>query len=149
MKVVYIGRKDVKADNVAGTGLIWTRGQIHEVEDEAKAAKLLEHALTWKDAGKKYELAKELAPVDPVPRINVVPENMDPNLYWEPFVIPVSATVFNALRENKVEAVFMTPEAIREYDAWKISDTAPKQTGPRPQDKETKAGLDSAKKKAA
>jgi hypothetical protein len=54
-RIVYIGNKEVKGDNVAQTGLTWTKGQVHEVSDEKKVAKLLEHNLIWRDATNKSE----------------------------------------------------------------------------------------------
>lgn len=146
IKVVYVGLKEVKSDNVAQTGLIWTRGQVHEIADDAKAAKLLEHPLIWKDASKAYEMLKEFTPVDPSPRINVIPDGMPTEgVYWDPFVIPVPAAVFDGVRNGSLQAVFMAPADADAYAAWKELDkeTAPAKTGPTAQDKETRPGLES------
>lgn len=51
-RVMYIGSKPSKPDNIAGTGLNWTPGQIHEMTDDAKALKLLQHSAVWVDADK-------------------------------------------------------------------------------------------------
>jgi poly-gamma-glutamate capsule biosynthesis protein CapA/YwtB (metallophosphatase superfamily) len=46
-KIRYIGNKEFKPDNVAGTGLVWNgKGSIHEVPDAA-VAKLLVHSGIW------------------------------------------------------------------------------------------------------
>jgi len=56
----YIGKKDERTDNVAGTGLVWNgQGDVQTVSDAA-AAKLLAHPDIWEDAGD--------APVDEKPK---------------------------------------------------------------------------------
>ena len=53
-KIRYIGAKPVKHDNVADTGLSWHgAGDVQEVVDPAKAAKLLAHSLIWEEAGEQ------------------------------------------------------------------------------------------------
>lgn len=47
MRIAYIGTKPNKADNVAGTGLSWTPGQVHEVENPEACKKLLAHSCVW------------------------------------------------------------------------------------------------------
>lgn len=135
MKIVYVGTKPQKGDNVAQTGLVWTRGQIHEVADEKKAAKLLEHPLSWADAEKDYNLVPELKAVDPTPRVNVIPANaVSP--FWEPVVVTVPEDVFIGMRDKKLVAVFMTSEDADAFAEWKLErdtrpeDTSPKNTGP-------------------
>jgi hypothetical protein len=145
-KIVYVGLKEQKADNVAGTGLIWKRGEIHEVDDEAKAAKLLAHPLIWQDASKKYELLPEPAVVKPEPRVSIIP-NGEVSPYWEPIVIPVPSEVFTRLQKKELVSVFMTPEDADAYAEWKLhtpqpDNTVPKQTGPAV-DKRSKAYKDS------
>lgn len=44
--VKYVGRKAEKQDNVAGTGLIWARGQVHYVPPLI-AQKLVKHRDVW------------------------------------------------------------------------------------------------------
>lgn len=46
MKILYVGKKPSKNDTVAGTGLVWAPGQVHEVTDEA-AVRLLKHPDVW------------------------------------------------------------------------------------------------------
>ncbi len=47
MRIKYIGKKDSRADTVAGTGIVWHgQGDVHEVPD-AVAPKLLKHADVW------------------------------------------------------------------------------------------------------
>lgn len=47
MRIKYIGKKDSRADTVAGTGIVWLgHGDVHDVPDSA-AAKLLRHADVW------------------------------------------------------------------------------------------------------
>lgn len=157
-KIVYIGHKEIKADNVAQTGVVWTRGQVQEIVDDKKAEVLLKHPLIWKDAdGKKPEeiqelLLPELAAVAPEPRVSIIPQG-DTSPYWEPVVVPVPADVFTKLQTKDLVAVFMTSEDADAFAEWKLErDTrpsAPQKTGPKPQAKETKPGLDAAPKKAA
>lgn len=45
--IEYIGKKPQKADNVAGTGLVWAPGQTHEVKDPKAIEKLLFHKDVW------------------------------------------------------------------------------------------------------
>lgn len=132
MRIVYIGNKEAKYDNVAQTGFTWTRGEIHEVEDEKKALKLLEHTLIWADADKAYSLTPELKAVDPTPRVNFIPADAT-SPYWEPVVIPVPNEVFAQLRDKKLIAVFMTDADADAFQEWKAAgpdDTSPKETGP-------------------
>jgi hypothetical protein len=68
--VKYIGKKAVKRDNVAGTGLEWTPGQIH-VLPTVQAIKLLRHPDIWADADE--EAAEDPASIGQV--INSLPEN--------------------------------------------------------------------------
>ena len=50
-KIRYIGLKDVKPDNVAGTGLTWTgHGDVQEVSNPTAVAKLLAHSMVWEEA---------------------------------------------------------------------------------------------------
>lgn len=46
MKIKYVGKKDVEHDTVAGTGLVWGPGEVHEVP-EAAALRLLNHPDVW------------------------------------------------------------------------------------------------------
>lgn len=151
-KIVYIGTKEQKGDNVAGTGLIWTRGQVQEVQDDKKAEKLLEHPHVWADAETKYEMVPEMALVPkeaPEPKVSLIPSG-EASPYWEPVVIPVPADIFKRLQAKELLAVFMTSEDADGFEAWKKAqtDTAPKKGALKPQDKETKAGLDAGKKAA-
>jgi hypothetical protein len=148
-KIVYIGTKEQKGDNVAQTGLVWTRGQIHEVLDDKKADKLLEHPHVWADAESKYEMVPEMALVPkeaPAPKVSLIVEGQ-PLL---DYTLSVDADVVTQLNAGTLIAVFMSPVDADDFDAWKKLEafTAPKKTGPRPQDKETKAGLDHGKKAA-
>lgn len=121
-KIVYIGSKPMKADNVAQTGLTWIRGEIHIIEDEVKANKLLEHPHVWADAEKEYSMFEpEVAqPETPEPRVNIVPQGgEDVSQYWDPIVIPVPGEVFNQLTKKEMIAVFMTPENADAFEVWK------------------------------
>lgn len=119
MRIVYIGLKPTKSDNVAQTGLTWVRGEILEVADEKKAAKLLEFPSVWADADKPYELAKlhvqEIS--QPKPQVAIVPEN-ELSPFWEPVTIPVSAEEFHKLRLKELVPVFMAGEEAEQYKAW-------------------------------
>ena len=47
MRIQYVGKKDVKTDNVAGTGLVWLgNGDVQDVPSAA-APLLLRHATVW------------------------------------------------------------------------------------------------------
>lgn len=163
-KVVYVGTKEIKADNVSGTpaspgtGLIWTRGQVHEIQDEKKAAKLLEHPLVWRDATELSEaevaalLLPELKAVPPEPRVSFVPD-VTATPYWEPVVVVVPEEVLKKLQAKELVPVFMTDVDADVFADWKLDrDTrpsAPAKTGPKTQARETKVGLDAAPKKVA
>lgn len=148
-RIVYIGNKEVKGDNVAQTGLTWTKGQVHEVSDEKKVAKLLEHTLIWRDATNKSdaEIAALLLPplkaVQPEPKVSLIPE-VAASPYWEPVVIPVPAEIFEKVQKKELVAVFMTSEDADAFGDWKLErdtrpvDTAPKNTGPKAQGLEKK-----------
>ena len=158
-KIVYLGSKEVKADNIAGTGLVWTRGAIKEVEDDVKAELLLKHAGVWADAAKPYTLAPLIALAEPVQAPIADPElkvEFVPNAVgidgpsFKPVTIVVTPEEFQKLRDKEWIAVFMSPTQADAYELWRKmeEDTSPQRTGPKPQDKETKAGLDSPKKAA-
>ena len=50
-KIQYVGNKVIKADNVAGTGVVWDgNGDVQDVPDSA-VAKLIAHSGIWKLAG--------------------------------------------------------------------------------------------------
>lgn len=46
ISVKYIGNKDEKFDNVAGTNLVWGKGEVIDVEDQV-ARKLVRYTDTW------------------------------------------------------------------------------------------------------
>ena len=144
MRIVYIGNKEQKGDNVAHTGLIWTPGQIHTVEDEKKAEKLLEHSHVWADADRPYEMIKPLALASTEPKVTFIADG-EPLL--DPVTIVLPLDVFKKLQSNELAPVFMTSESAESFEVWKKlqTDTAPKNTGPKKQDKETKAGLEGKK----
>lgn len=147
-KIVYVGNKELKGDNISQTGLVWMRGQVHQVDDDVKAAKLLEHTLIWQDATGKSaaEVEQMLLPpiqaVAPEPIVRVVPDD-DPLL--DAFVIPVPGEVLKQLHAKTLIPVFMSETDADGFAAWKKmeAETAPKNTGPKAQDKATKAGLES------
>ncbi len=152
MQVAYIGTKEIKADNVAQTGFIWKRGEVHEVSDEKKALKLIEHKLVWVNVtGKSPEeiaaaLLPELKVVPPEPRVSFIPQ--DPaSPYWEPVVVVVPEEMFKKLQTKELVPVFMTDADADAFGEWKLErdtrPTAPAKTGPKPQAKETKVGTDS------
>lgn len=164
MQIAYIGIKEIKGDNIAQTGLVWTRGQVHEVADEKKSLKLLEHSLIWaKVDGKSAEeiaglMVQELKAVPPEPRASFIPD-APASPYWEPFVTVVPEEVLKKLQAKELVPVFMSEADADAFGEWKLDrDTrpsAPQKTGPRAQAKETKAGtdtkagLDAAAKKVA
>lgn len=169
-KVVYVGTKEIKADNISGTptspgtGLVWTRGQVHEIQDEKKADRLLEHPLVWRDASNLSDadiaalLLPELKAVPPEPRVSFIPET-SATPYLEPAVVVVPEDVLKKLQAKELVPVFMTDADADAFAEWKLErDTrpsAPAKTGPKAQAKETKpgtdskAGLEASAKKAA
>lgn len=56
----YIGVKPRKEDNVAGTGLVWTPGEVHVVTSEV-GSKLLRHPDVWEET--EIEQGLEVQPV--------------------------------------------------------------------------------------
>lgn len=152
MKVLYIGHKSIKTDNIAATGLTWQRGEVHEVADEKKAAKLIEHKTIWADATGKsdVEIADMLLPalkaVAPEPVVRVIPEG---DAFMDAFVMVVPVEILRELHSKNLTAVFMKPVDADAFAEWKLErDTAPKNTGPKVQARDTKAGLE-VKGKAA
>lgn len=145
MKITYIGHKEQKGDNVAQTGFVWTRGQVHDVTDEKKAAKLLEHKLIWACADGKTpeEITAMLLPeLQAVSAPKVVFKSND-NDALDNFTLPVPSEVLRQLHAKALDVVFMTPEDADKYAEWlKLErDTAPAKTGPKVQAKETRPGL--------
>ena len=122
-KIVYVGIKAAKSDNVAQTGLTWQRGEVLEVQDDKKAQKLLEHSDIWADAEKPYDMVTEIPPTPakpPEPRISLVPqggENTNP--FWNPIVIPVTAEEFQKIQDKELVPVFLTTDEIGAYGVWK------------------------------
>lgn len=145
MRIVYVGLKEMKADNVAGTGLTWKRGEVQEVADEKKAAKLLEHPLIWKNADEAFELLEEPKVVPAEPRVSLIPKEARQN-YTEPIIIPVPAEVFDRVQQKELIAVFMTIQEADQFSEWKDQkdNTAPANTGPRvdKRTREYKQGLE-------
>jgi hypothetical protein len=148
MHIVYRGLKEVKGDNVAGTGLTWKRGEIHEINDEAKAAKLLEHPLIWADADKQYEMIPEPKVIPPSPRVQFAPVKSD-TPFWDPVILTTSPETFEKLQKKELVAVFVGAEDVDAFEDWKLERatrpadlTVPRETGPTPKSKDTKPGLD-------
>lgn len=52
--VLYVGKKDRKVDTVAGTGLVWTRGEIHYLPPLI-ATKLTRYADVWREGWDEAE----------------------------------------------------------------------------------------------
>ena len=121
MKIVYVGRKSQKGDNVAGTGLIWAPGDVHEVADAKKANQLIEHKGVWADADKPYELAKEPARAEAglEPRVEILPTGGAMPGNWEPIRETVDKDVFQKLQSGELTLLFVTPEDADAFSAWK------------------------------
>lgn len=61
-KIKYVGDKPSRDDNVAGTKLVWTPGQVHLVP-AVQAAKLLKHPGIWQKVGsEKSDKPVEIEP---------------------------------------------------------------------------------------
>lgn len=121
-KIVYLGHKDRKFDNIAQTGLAWARGEILEVADDKKAEKLLEHADIWADAEKPFQLRPVLAVVAPglEPRVEILPQGGEfVSATWEPIKLTVPADVFKRLQDKEYVALFVKPEDADAFSAWK------------------------------
>jgi hypothetical protein len=73
----YHGKKELKDDPVAGTGLTWTQGEVHDVPIE-KASLLLAHPDVWYDARDKKSRKKD--PVDPTEPQKLGPLDPDQDL---------------------------------------------------------------------
>lgn len=143
MKIVYVGHKEQKGDNVAATGLVWRRGEIHEVEDSAKAAKLLEHGLIWRDATGKSDaeigamLLPVLAPVKETPVVKILPTDSG----VDSFIVKAPSDVLLRLHAKELTVVFMSEADADAFADWKLNhDTSPQNTGPTPEkvDKRTR-----------
>ena len=66
MRIKYIGPRAQKRDNVAGTGLVWTKTTpVHEVIDPRAAALLLKYPGVWVQY--KPEAVKP-APIEEAPK---------------------------------------------------------------------------------
>ena len=126
-RVVYIGTKPLKADNVAKTGITWARGEVQEIENEEQAMKLLEHPHVWADADKDYKLI-DIEPTEqvaPEPRVMIVPQGgTEVSPYWDPVTIVVPPEIFTSLQEKETIAVFMKPAEADAYQAWKAEHAA-------------------------
>lgn len=125
-KIVYIGLKPLKVDNIAKTGLSWTPGQIQEVEDLEKAEKLLEYGNVWADAEKPYDMQKvTLQLVEEKQEdftVHIAPQGGEPaSSLWEPIEIKVTGDVFKKLQDNEMTAVIMTNEDADAFSIWKKS----------------------------
>ncbi|OGT02159.1 MAG: hypothetical protein A2143_00755 [Gallionellales bacterium RBG_16_57_15] len=68
--IKYIGSREAHTDNLYGTGLIWTPGRTHNVDD-AVATKMLAHADTYEHVKPtKGEMAVSAkAEIEPTPTI--------------------------------------------------------------------------------
>lgn len=141
MKIAYIGTKELKADNVAKTGLVWEPGQALEVKDVEAAKKLLEHPTIWIDTtGKSQAQIEELIPklslVASEPRVSFVPVEQE-NKHFDPIVWPIPTEIYQQIKDGKLNAIFMTSEDADAFTEWKMKaisqDTAPVKSGPKPQ----------------
>lgn len=48
-KIMYVGKKPMKTDNVAGTDTVWNgKGDVQEVSDPAAVEKMVAHADVWR-----------------------------------------------------------------------------------------------------
>lgn len=121
-KIVYIGPRDIKEDNIAGTGLIWTHGETHEVADEKKAAMLLAHDTVWADAEKPHKIANMVhaEPVKSEPSIHIVPQGGEKlDLHWQPIIVATDSETFSRVRDKELDVFFMTPEDAQGFKAYK------------------------------
>ena len=123
MKVVYIGLKPQKGDNVAGTQLVWAPGQVHEIADEKIAAKLVEHADIWADAAKPYKLLEQGDPSRaPLPSVTITVPGAK-------FIVEEPPEVLSGIAQGALIAVFMTKEDRALFEEWKLDRaTAPDST---------------------
>lgn len=59
--IKYVGKRPDYPDCVADTGLVWTRGQVHPVDNYA-ASQLLQHPGNWVEVGLDDPAAAEIDP---------------------------------------------------------------------------------------
>lgn len=76
-KIMYVGKKPSKSDNVAGTGIFWSKsGDVQEVEDPEAVEKMLAHPDVWCVVADKHgDPVKPAA--KPKPKVKEVDENFD------------------------------------------------------------------------
>ena len=134
-RIAYIGLKPQKADNVTDTKLVWARGQVHEVHDDAKAEKLLSYPDIWADADKPFKLLEIGEIKAPTPSVTIIVPGAK-------FEIALSAEVLSAIARGELRAVFMTPADEKAFEEWKRleSETAPDVKGLQPQPKKNGKG---------
>ena len=78
INVVYVGRKNFKADTIANTSTIWLEyGDVQEVEAQA-AVKLLKHKDVWVTESVFKRMPQDLEPLpepepEPAPKIDDIP----------------------------------------------------------------------------
>ena len=129
-KVAYIGLKPTKSDNVAGTGLTWQRGQVHDIVDDAKAAKLLEHKNVWVDGSDETKIVLLQAPEPVALPAQVVFTTGRTD--QAPIIETVDDQVYAMLQTKALVPVFMSVEDYDQFRAWKLGNTshAPMERGP-------------------
>ena len=127
--VQYIGLKDRKVDNVAATGLIWTRGQIHAVP-AALAPKFEAHADVWAIVDVTDDNAAQLGHVIDIP--GATPAEIESNLTTEVLeqIRQAEESVQQAATEKQADldaveqAILTEPSLPGSFDSMTKSDIA-------------------------
>lgn len=98
--IQYIGQKERKVDNVAATGLVWTRGQIHAVP-AALAPKFENHPDVWAVVDVTDENVINIGHVIDIP--GTTPAEVEQNFTTE--VLQQIADVENSVKADAKEKV--------------------------------------------
>lgn len=129
MRIVYVGAKLVKNDNICGTKLSWSRGEVLDITDDKISMKLLEHPDIWRDASNKShaEIKAMLLPLPsstpveaPKPRLQMQPQGgSDASPFWDPIVIPIDEQTFRDLQNKKCDIMFVEPGDVKLFNDFK------------------------------
>lgn len=127
--IQYIGLKDRKVDNVAATGLVWTRGQIHAVP-AALAPKFEAHADVWAVVDITDDNAVQLGHVIDIP--GATPTEIEGNLTTEVLdqIRQAEESVQRAANEKEADlaaveqAILTEPSLPGSFDSMTKSDIA-------------------------
>lgn len=102
MLIEYIGRKDRKEDNIAGTSTVWLgHGDVQEVADEGAARRLLAYDTVWRRAGVDAGLGSVAKPATESPVGESIPADEVPRFVLDG---PTGAVVLDAMDDAAVKS---------------------------------------------